>query len=237
MLHVSFITLLPEAFPGPLSLSLCGKALSNKIWSYKIFNLRDFGKTKHRNVDDIQYGGGSGLVMRPDVIGDAIDAALQLTPMASIYYMSPRGALLTQSFAKELSQKSESIIILCGRFEGIDERIIEEYNVCTLSIGDYILSGGEIAAMALVDSVVRLMPGVVENRNSLNEESFESDSLIQGMLEYPLYTRPKVWKERIVPNVLLSGNHKLIKDWRYEQAKSVTAKYRPTLLKEKMNND
>lgn len=228
-LHVTILTIFPEMFPSTLGYSLAGRALKKGIWSYEVINIRDFGVTRHHNVDDEPYGGGNGLVMRADVLSGALDAALSTNPDADIYYMSPRGIPLKQSLVREMACK-KNIIILCGRFEGIDERVIEEYNVTEISLGDFVLSGGEVAAVALLDACIRLIPGVLANQSTLVEESFseiESDGLL---LEYPLYTRPAIWRERCVPEVLLSGNHQDIKEWRKAEAIKITATRRPDLL-------
>jgi tRNA (guanine37-N1)-methyltransferase len=228
---VSILSIFPEIFPGPLEYSLAGQALKAGIWQYELVDIRDFGLTKHKNVDDIPYGGGNGMVMRADVLGAAIDHALTLNPDATIIYMSPRGKKLTQAISQEISQ-SKNIIILCGRFEGIDERIIEEYNIQELSIGDYVLSGGELAALVLLDSCIRLLPGVLENQETLCEESFSIIGPAQKtLLEYPLYTRPAEWKGRKVPDILVSGDHKKIEDWRYKKSLEITKQRRPDLLK------
>lgn len=229
MFNVIIITIFPEMFPGPLAYSLAGKALQKGIWQYKIINLRDFGLTKHKKVDDTAYGGGNGLIMRPDVLGNAIEHAVSLCPNAAIYYPSPRGKLLNQHKVRVLS-KQENIIIICGRFEGIDERIIVEYNIEELSVGNYILSGGEVACITILDSVVRLLPGVLVNQDTLLSESLEQGGEFAGMLECPLYTKPTKWKEHEVPKVLLSGNHQAINKWRIEQSFVITKKNRPDLL-------
>lgn len=229
--HATLLTIFPEMFPGPLGFSLAGSALKKGIWSYNIINIRDFGRTKHKNVDDKAYGGGHGLIMRPDVLGAALDTALELNPESKIYYPSPRGKLITQAMCKHIAD-SKNIIILCGRFEGIDERVIDEYNAQQVSTGDYILSGGEIAAFATLDSIIRLLPGVLANQNVLKEESFEQYQDGSKFLEYPLYTKPAIWREREVPEILLSGNAKLIKQWKKEQSLKITKTLRPDLLKE-----
>ncbi|MGX6959851.1 MAG: tRNA (guanosine(37)-N1)-methyltransferase TrmD [Rickettsia endosymbiont of Pentastiridius leporinus] len=231
ILHATILTIFPEMFPGSLRLSLAGQALHKNIWSYKIINIRDFGLTKHKNVDDEAYGGGDGLIMRPDVLGKALDHALSLNPDTRIYYPSPRGKVFTQSFAKEML-RDRNILFLCGRYEGIDERIIEEYNVTEISVGDYILSGGEIPTLTILDCLIRLLPGVLMNQNTLSSESFEKKGEFSGGLECPLYTRPEVWRERKVPSVLLSGNHKLIAEWKRNQSDIVTKLRRPELLKD-----
>jgi len=228
--HVSILTLFPEMFPGSLSYSLAGKALENKIWSYDIINIRDFGLTKHKNVDDEACGGGNGLIMRPDVVGCALDKVLSNNPDTIIYYPSPRGKLFNQEFAHKISTQKK-IIILCGRFEGIDERIIDEYNTQQISVGDYILSGGEVAANVILDCVIRLLPGVVVNQDTLKEESFERKNNGLKLLEHPLYTKPSIWRGRKVPEVLLTGNHAKIEQWKQDQSIEITAKLRPDLLK------
>ncbi|AAU03513.1 tRNA (guanosine(37)-N1)-methyltransferase TrmD [Rickettsia typhi] len=231
ILHVTILTVFPEMFPGTLGYSLAGQALHNNIWSYDIINIRDFGLTKHKNVDDKAYGGGDGLIMRPDVLGNVIEYALSLNHNTKIYYPSPRGSVFTQSFAKEML-KNKNIIFLCGRYEGIDERVIAEYNVKEISVGDYILSGGEIPTLTILDCLIRLLPGVLINQNTLSSESFEKDGEFQGGLECDLYTRPKIWHGRAVPSILLSGNRKLINNWRKEQSRMITKLRRPELLKD-----
>lgn len=229
LLHASILTIFPEMFPGTLQYSLAGQALKKGIWSYDLVNIRDFGLTKHKNVDDEAYGGGNGLIMRPDVAGNCIEHVLALRNSAKVYYPSPRGKLFTQEMAHEIIQE-KNIIILCGRFEGIDERIIEEYNVKEISMGDYILSGGEVAVLAILDCLIRLLPNVLVNKDTLQSESFEKNGEFSGLLECPLYTRPVKWKGREVPSVLLCGNHQLISDWKRKQSIEVTKKRRPNLL-------
>lgn len=219
--HVTLLTLFPEIFPASLGYSLSGKALENKIWSFDTINIRDFGLTKHKNVDDTPYGGGNGLIMRPDVIGNALDSALKIYPDAKIYYPSPRGKILNQSTVKKISAE-KNIIILCGRFEGVDERVFQEYNIEQISIGDYVLSCGEVAAIAILDSVVRLLPGVLSNQDTLKEESFEEEAEGLRLLEHPLYTKPAIWKNMEVPEVLMSGNHAKIKKWKREKSIEIT---------------
>ncbi len=225
--HVSLLSIFPEMFPGTLQYSLAGQALESNIWSYSTINIRDFGRTKHQNVDDEPYGGGNGLVMRPDVLGEALDFALNSSPLAKIYYMSPRGKPITQKLCKEISQ-AKDIIIVCGRFEGIDERVIQEYNATEISLGDFVLSGGEIAAIALLDACIRLLPGVLVNQSTLADESFAGDEEL--LLEYPLYTRPSNWRGRLVPEVLLSGNHAKIEKWQKAESIRITKERRPDLL-------
>ena len=222
--RTAVLTIFPEMFPGPLGLSLAGKALAQGTWELSAVDIREVAENKHRSVDDTPAGGGAGMVMRADIAGRAIDAARALMPRASpTLYLSPRGTPLTQSRARELAQ-GPGVILLCGRFEGVDERALEARNVEEVSIGDYVLSGGELAAMVLIDAVVRLLPGVAGNEVSLAEESFTG-----GLLEYPHYTRPREWEGRAIPEVLLSGDHEKIAKWRREQAEAVTKACRPDL--------
>jgi tRNA (guanine37-N1)-methyltransferase len=222
--RAAVLTIFPEMFPGPLGLSLAGKALEQGTWELSAVDIREVAEDKHRSVDDTPAGGGAGMVMRADIAGRAIDAARALMPTAApTLYLSPRGTPLTQSRARELAQ-GPGVILLCGRFEGVDERALEARNVEEVSIGDYVLSGGELAAVVLIDSVVRLLPGVAGNEVSLAEESFTG-----GLLEYPHYTRPREWEGRAIPEVLLSGDHEKIAKWRREQAEAVTRARRPDL--------
>lgn len=227
---VKILTIFPKMFPGPLGMSLAGNSLKNNNWNLEVINIRDFGNTKHKNIDDEPFGGGNGLVMRADVLGNALDFACKNMENPQIFYPSPRGKIFSQSFAKEILNLKE-IIIICGRFEGIDERIIDEYNVRQICIGDYILSGGEIAAFAILDSIIRLIPGTLANPDTLNEESFNFIDNIGTLLEYPQYTRPSRWRNRDVPEILLSGNHKLIEKWRLDESIRITKSLRPDLLK------
>ena len=220
-LNVTVLTIFPEVFPGFLGYSLTGRALEKGLWSLKAVNIRDYAFDKHGSVDDTPCGGGAGMIMRPDVLGEAIEHNHK---KGKIIYMSPKGKPLTQKKVHELS-KEENITILCGRFEGIDERVIEEYDIEEISIGDYILTGGEQAAMILLDAVVRLLDGVLGNAESIQNESFEN-----SLLEYPQYTRPIEWKGRKVPEILLSGHHENIAKWQIEQAKKITKERRPDLL-------
>lgn len=222
-LHITCLTIFPEMFPGCLGYSLAGAGLKKNIWSLSTINIRDFGLTKHKNVDDTPCGGGNGLIMRADVLGKALDKALALTPSATIYYPSPRGEILTQKKSKLIAQE-KNIIILCGRFEGIDERVIDEYNIEQISVGNYILSGGEVAALSIIDSVVRLLPGILVNSNTLKEESFETNIDGLELLEHPLYTRPLEWRGRHVPEVLLSGHHGKIEAWRRNKSIEITTR-------------
>lgn len=228
LLHITVLSLFPEMFPGPLQYSLAGKGLKENIWSLSTVNIKDFGIGKHKQVDDHQYGGGSGLVLKADVLGRAIDYCIEKYAPTALYYPSPRGSLFNQSTAKAIIEHN-SILILCGRFEGIDQRVIDHYQLQEISMGDFILSGGEIAALAMMDTCVRLLPGIVRNEESLREESF-GEGVGYSLLEYPLYTRPHTWQQREVPEVLISGNHARIRDWRYNQAMQRTKECRPDLL-------
>jgi len=216
-------TLYPELFPGPLDYGLYKKALKKKLWSLEVVNIRDYAFDKHQTVDDTPFGGGSGMLMRADVVADSLDKNI-LNKNEPIIYLSPRGKKFDQTYAKKISKKN--INIICGHFEGIDERLLETRNIEEVSIGDYILSGGEIGALVVIDAIVRLTLGVVGNPNSLNEETFE-----RSLLEYPQYTKPQKWEKRKVPDILLSGNHAKIKDWRLAQSKDITQRRRPDLWK------
>ncbi|MDH7790368.1 tRNA (guanosine(37)-N1)-methyltransferase TrmD [Ochrobactrum sp. AN78] len=218
--HASVLTLYPEMFPGPLGISLAGKALAESTWSLDTVQIRDFAVGKHRMVDDTPSGGGAGMVMKPDVVARALDSVADTRPML---LMSPRGAPLTQKRVRELAD-GPGAIILCGRFEGVDERVIEGRELEEISIGDYILSGGETAAIVLLDAIVRLLPGVMGNRESGETESFET-----GLLEHPHYTRPQVWEGRSIPEILTSGNHGAIDKWRHTEALRITKERRPDL--------
>ncbi|MBB5700544.1 tRNA (guanine37-N1)-methyltransferase [Ochrobactrum daejeonense] len=218
--HASVLTLYPEMFPGPLGVSLAGKALQEGTWSLDTVQIRDFAEGRHRMVDDTPSGGGAGMVMKPDVVARALDSVADDRPML---LMSPRGKPLTQKRVRELAE-GPGAIILCGRFEGVDERVIEARALEEVSIGDYILSGGETAAIVLLDAIVRLLPGVMGNRESGETESFET-----GLLEHPHYTRPQEWEGRSIPDVLTSGNHGAIDKWRHEQAERITRERRPDL--------
>jgi tRNA (guanine37-N1)-methyltransferase len=221
--RATVLTLFPEMFPGPLGASLAGKALADGRWALDTMDIRDFATDKHRSVDDTPAGGGAGMVMRADIATAAIDAARAKLPEAPTIYLSPRGVPLTQARVRTLAQ-GPGAILLCGRFEGIDQRVLEARQVEEISIGDYVLSGGELAAQVLIDCVVRLLPGVAGNEGSLTEESFAS-----GLLEYPHYTRPREWEGLAIPDVLLSGDHAKIAKWRREQAEKITKERRPDL--------
>lgn len=220
----TILTILPEMFPGPLGVSLIGTALEKGLWEIETVNIRDFARDKHRSVDDTPAGGGPGMVMRADIVGPAVDAARAKNPDAPVIYLSPRGAPLSQDRVRELA-KGSGVTLLCGRFEGLDQRVLDEKAIEEVSIGDFVLAGGEVAACALIEACVRLLPGVVGAEASLGEESFE-----QGLLEYPHYTRPREWFGRKIPDVLLSGDHKKISEWRRQQAQEITRKRRPDLL-------
>jgi tRNA (guanine37-N1)-methyltransferase len=218
------LTIMPEMFPGPLGVSLVGSALSKGIWSLETVDVRTFATDKHRSVDDTPAGGGPGMVMRADVLARAVDDALAHEPKGRpLIYLSPRGARLTQAKARELAS-GLGVILICGRFEGVDQRVLERRPIEEISIGDFVLSGGEIAAMAMIDAVVRLLPGVVGDTTSLAEESFES-----GLLEYPHYTRPQSFEGLEIPPVLLSGHHAEIAKWRRSRAEDITRTRRPDL--------
>jgi tRNA (guanine37-N1)-methyltransferase len=222
--RATVLTIFAEMFPGPLGLSLAGKALAEGKWALSTIDIRDFATDKHRSVDDTPAGGGAGMVMRADIAAAAIDAArASMPPEAPTIYLSPRGYPFMQEHARELAQ-GPGAILLCGRFEGIDERVLQARNVEEISIGDYVLSGGELAAQVLIDACVRLLPGVAGNESSLAEESFAA-----ALLEYPHYTPPREWEGRPIPDVLLSGDHEKIAKWRREQAEKLTKARRPDL--------
>ncbi|SMF76036.1 tRNA (guanosine(37)-N1)-methyltransferase TrmD [Allosphingosinicella indica] len=218
------LTLYPEMFPGPLGVSLAGRALCEGIWSLETVQIRDFATDKHRSVDDTPAGGGAGMVMRADVLASAVDDVLARRPDAPMLAMSPRGRPLDQALVRELAA-GPGISILCGRFEGIDERLFEARPIIPVSIGDYILSGGETAAIVLLDACIRLLPGVMGAPSSGTDESFEA-----GLLEYPHYTRPQIWEGRTIPEVLRSGDHAKIAAWRSERAVDDTRLRRPDLI-------
>jgi tRNA (guanine37-N1)-methyltransferase len=222
MWSAKIFTLYPEFFPGILDIGLYKKARENKIWSLDVINIRDYALDKHGSVDDTPFGGGSGMVMRADVIDNCLEKNIK-NSNNELIYLSPRGELLNQNIAKQLSQ-ANGVDLICGHFEGVDQRVIEERKIREISVGDFILSGGESAAFVFLDSVIRLLPGVIGNSASLNEESFENN-----LLEYPQYTKPQEWKGRAVPEVLLSGNHGKIKDWRLSQSEDITRRQRQDL--------
>ncbi len=217
------LTLFPEMFPGPLGLSLAGQGLEAGSWALEAVDIRDFAADKHRTVDDPPFGGGPGMVIRPDVVSEAIDAAAGADPSLALIYLTPRGCPLTQARVGELA-RGPGIVLLCGRYEGLDERVLDAHGLAEISLGDFVLSGGEAAAIAVIDACVRLLPGVVGAPESLIDESFEN-----GLLEYPQYTRPREWRGRTVPEVLVSGDHEKIKAWRRHQAEAITRERRPDL--------
>ena len=214
-------TLYPEYFPGYLSKGLFGKAMSEKIWNLETVNIRNYSSDKHKTVDDTPYGGGNGMLIKADVLAKSLDENIK--EKEKIIYLSPKGKLFNHTYAKELSSE-KSLNLICGHFEGIDERIIESRNIEEISIGDFVLSGGEAAAFIILDAVLRFLPGVLGNENSTEEESFEN-----GLLEYPQYTKPQIWEDKSVPDVLLSGDHAKIKDWRLTQSEAITRDRRPDL--------
>ena len=214
-------TLYPEYFPGYLNKGLFGKAMSEKIWNLETVNIRDYSFDKHKTVDDTPYGGGNGMLIKADVLAKSLDENIK--EKEKIIYLSPKGKLFNHKYAKELSSQ-KSLNLICGHFEGIDERIIQSRNIEEISIGDFILSGGESAAFIILDAVLRFLPGVLGNENSTEEESFEN-----GLLEYPQYTKPQIWEDKSVPDVLLSGDHAKIKDWRLSQSEAITRDRRPDL--------
>ena len=221
MWQAQVFTLYPEVFPGPLSKGLYGKAMSKNLWNLKIVNIRDAAEDKHKTVDDNPYGGGSGMLLKADVLAKSIDQ--NKIDGEKILYLSPKGKKFDQNYAKTLA-KEKSLSLICGHFEGVDERILTTRNIEEISIGDYVLSGGETAAYVVIDSVLRLLPGILGNDNSKIEETFEN-----GLLEYPQYTKPQIWEEKAVPDVLLSGDHSKIKDWRLSQSEAITRDRRPDL--------
>ena len=221
MFVATVFTLYPDLFPGPFSEGLYGKALEKKIWDLQKVNLRDYAEDKHKTVDDTPYGGGSGMLIKPDVIGSALDKNIKKGE--KIIFLTPRGKVFNHECAKKLSQE-KIINIICGHFEGIDQRVIDSRNIEEISIGDFILSGGETASYVFLDAILRLIPGVIGNENSITEESFEN-----GLLEYPQYTKPQIWEKKSVPDVLLSGDHAKIKDWRLSQSEAITRDRRPDL--------
>ena len=228
MLLARIFTLYPEFFPGPLGKGLYGKALAEKIWKLKTINIRDYATDKHKTVDDTTYGGGSGMLIKPDVLANSLDKNLKTKE--KIIYLSPRGKLFNQEMAKKISNE-ETINLICGHFEGVDQRVLDSRNIEEVSIGDFILSGGESAAFVMLDAIIRLLPGVLGNETSTEEESFEN-----GLLEYPQYTKPQIWEEKTVPDVLLSGDHAKIKDWRLSQSEAITRDRRPDLWQKYKKN-
>ena len=221
--RATVLTLYPAMFPGLLGEALAGRALAQRIWSLDSIDIRDYARDKHGSVDDQPFGGGPGMVMRPDVLADAIDDTLAKGATGPVIYLSPRGTPLKQARVREMAA-GPGVTLICGRFEGVDERVLESRGIEELSVGDYVLSGGEIAALTVIDASVRLLPGVLGAATSLNEESFE-----HGLLEYPHYTRPRQFEGKDVPEVLLSGDHERIRAWRRDQAELTTRNRRADL--------
>ena len=228
MFQVKIFTLYPDFFPGILSKGIYGRAIEKSLWNLDVINIRDYAKDKHKTVDDTPYGGGEGMVLKPDVVAKALDQNLKKNE--KIIYLTPKGKTFDQNKAKKFLNEKK-INILCGHFEGIDQRVIESRGIEEISIGDYILSVGETAAYVILDSILRLVPGVLGNENSYKDESFEN-----GLLEYPQYTKPKIWEKTPVPEVLLSGDHSKIKDWRLSQSEAITRHRRPDLWQKYKKN-
>ena len=222
------LTLYPELFPGPLGVGLYKKAMDKKIWSLEVVNIRDYATDKHKTVDDTPFGGGTGMLMRADVIANSLDKNIS-NKDEPIIYLSPKGKKFDQIFAKKILDKN--INIVCGHFEGVDQRLLETRNIEEVSVGDFVLSGGEIGAFVVIDTIVRLIPGVLGNANSLAEETFE-----RYLLEYPQYTKPQKWDKKDVPDVLLTGDHVKIKDWRLSQSKDITRRRRADLWEKYKKN-
>ena len=223
MWSARIFTLYPEMFPGPLVVGLYKKALEKKLWKLNIVNIRDYAEDKHKTVDDTPFGGGQGMLLKPDVLAKSVDQNIK--KKERIFCLSPKGKKFDQNLSKELS-KEKTINFICGHFEGIDERFISSRNIEEISIGDYILSGGETAVLVIIDSILRLLPGVIGNQKSIKDESFEN-----GLLEHPQFTKPQIWEKKSVPEVLLSGDHAKINDWRLSQSKAITRRQRPDLWK------
>ena len=228
MLRAQVFTLYPEIFPGPLAKGIYGKAQNNKLWDLSVINIRDAATDKHKTVDDTPYGGGTGMLLKADVLANSLDQNVKKGER--IFYLSPKGKIFDQKLAQDLS-KEKSISLICGHFEGVDERVLTTRNIEEISIGDYVLSGGETAALVVLDSVLRLLPGVLGNDKSSVDETFEN-----GLLEYPQYTKPQIWEEKSVPDVLLSGDHSKIKDWRLSQSEAITRVRRPDLWRKYKKN-
>ena len=221
MFQAKIFTLYPEYFPGPFDIGICKKAFEKKLWDLKLINIRDYADDKHKTVDDTPYGGGVGMLMRPDVVAKSLDANLE--EKETVYYLTPKGKIFNQDIAKDIVKKNK-VNILCGHFEGVDQRVLDSRNIEEISIGDFILSGGEMASFVVLDTVLRLVPGVLGNLNSTKDESFEN-----GLLEYPQYTKPQIWEKLSVPDILLSGDHDKIKSWRLSQSEAITRHRRPDL--------
>ena len=228
MFLAQVFTLYPEVFPGPLAKGIYGKALSNKLWNLNVINIRDSATDKHKTVDDTPYGGGTGMLLKANVLADSLDQNVKKGE--KVFYLSPKGKRFDQKLAQDLS-KEKSISLVCGHFEGVDERVLTTRNIEEISIGDYVLSGGETAALVVLDSILRLLPGVLGNDKSSTDETFEN-----GLLEYPQYTKPQIWEKKTVPEVLLSGDHSKIKDWRLSQSEAITRDRRPDLWQKYKKN-
>ena len=230
MINFKILTLFPELFPGPLAASITGLALEKKLWSLQAINIRNYSKDERKTVDDTPYGGGAGMVLKADILADAIEENKNLA--TKIIYLSPRGKTFNQKKAREFAQEKE-ILLLCGRYEGVDQRVLDEFEIEEISIGDYVLSGGELAAFVVVDAILRNVEGVLGADESLAQESFGSkeNPEYDNLLEYPHFTRPPEWRGRKIPEVLTSGHHKKINQWRKEQAIEITKKNRPDLFK------
>ena len=230
--HCNIFTIFPQAFPGTLGLSLIGQAMEHNLWSYQAINIRDFATDKHSSVDDEPYGGGAGMVLKADVVGRSVESIYK-SPKAALkrlFYLSPRGSVFNQQKAQDMA-KMDNIGLICGRFEGIDQRFLDHWGVEELSIGDFVLAGGEVAAQLVIESIVRTLPGVLGSSKSLNEESFSD-----GLLEYPQYTRPQKWEGKGVPEVLISGHHGKVAKWRHEQSEQLTKTKRPDLWQKYVEN-
>ena len=228
MWKVRIFTLYPELFPGPLASGLYKKALEKKLWSLEIINIREYATDKHKTVDDTPFGGGSGMLLRADVVANSLDKNIS-DKKEPIIYLSPKGKKFDQVYARKILDKN--INIICGHFEGLDQRLLETRNVEEVSVGDFILSGGEIGAFVLIDTIVRLIPGVLGNADSLKDETFE-----RNLLEYPQYTKPQKWEKKEVPDVLLTGDHAKIKSWRLDQSEDITRRRRPDLWEKYKKN-
>lgn len=226
---VTILTLFPEMFPGPLGLSLLGKALEKNLWELEVVDIRNFAEDKHQTVDDTCFGGGPGMVMQPDVVDKALSSVMK-KGKARLFHLTPRGRVFKQEIAKEIADSNVPLVFLCGRYEGIDQRVLDQWEAEDISLGDFVLTGGELAAMTILDASLRLIPGVIGDEASLEEESFS-----HGLLEYSHFTRPRVWKGREVPEVLLSGNHQKIVEWRRKEAETITKLRRPDLWNNYLN--
>lgn len=229
MINIKIFTLFPEIFHSYLKSSILGRALEKKLWNYEAINIRDYSKEKHKHVDDVPFGGGSGMVMNPEVVANALDSNCN-KQTTKFYYMSPRGKILNQKMVNSIISNKE-IAIICGRYEGIDQRVIDEYNMEEISIGDFVLTGGELPALSMIDCCIRCIDGVLSGESSLENESFggNNDSQYNNLLEHPLYTQPRIWRNKNVPEVLLSGHHKNIEKWKLDEAQKITQERRPDL--------